>query len=250
MTNGAASGNVAITVGGNNTNTNFGGILLNGSTATLGLTKSGTGTQTLSGANAYTGPTTVTGGTLEVTGSLSGTTSVSVTSGTLLLAGTAESINDAASLSLSLGTTLAFVNSLGSRTETFNSLILLGNAILDFGDGNTNRFAFTSGISGLSTRTLRIYNWSGPAGAGTQDILALSNTLTTPELNNISFYSGAVGSEATTFLGTGGQISFGGPAFELVPIPEPSSTALIGAAALLGLIGFRERRRLFRKACC
>jgi hypothetical protein len=37
----------------------------------------------------------------------------------------------------------------------------------------------------------------------------------------------------------------GTPYYEIVPIPEPSSTALLGAMGLLGLIGRRERRRLF-----
>ena len=46
--------------------------------------------------------------------------------------------------------------------------------------------------------------------------------------------STALGSQA-------GQISFGGNQ-ELVPVPEP--TTIFGALALLGLVGYRERRRL------
>jgi hypothetical protein len=38
-------------------------------------------------------------------------------------------------------------------------------------------------------------------------------------------------------------ISFGST-YEIVPVPEPSSTALLGSAGLLALVGFRERRRL------
>ncbi len=31
--------------------------------------------------------------------------------------------------------------------------------------------------------------------------------------------------------------------YEIVPVPEPATTALIGAVALCALIGYRERRR-------
>ena len=37
-------------------------------------------------------------------------------------------------------------------------------------------------------------------------------------------------------------VSFGGQ-YEIVPVPEPATTALIGAVALCALIGYRERRR-------
>ena len=56
----------------NAANHTFSGVLENGgaSGATLGLTKSGAGKQTLSGNNTYTGNTSISGGTLEVTGTL------------------------------------------------------------------------------------------------------------------------------------------------------------------------------------
>ena len=34
-----------------------------------------------------------------------------------------------------------------------------------------------------------------------------------------------------------------GDQYEIVPVPEPATTALIGAVALCALIGYRERRR-------
>jgi MYXO-CTERM domain-containing protein len=51
-----------------------------------------------------------------------------------------------------------------------------------------------------------------------------------------------------SFNGVSGYaaIQFGSN-YEIVPIPEPSSSALLGSFALLGLIGWRERRR-FRRA--
>ena len=234
------SGTFTFSIGARNENATFAGNLVDGSSKTA-LTKVGSGTQVLSGSNSYTGATTLSGGIAELSGSLTGTISVNLTSGTLLLSGASEAINNAAALSLSAGTKVAFNTGLSGRTETLNSLVLLGNAILDFGDGDTNTFAFTNGITGLGSNTLSIYNWSGPIGAGTQDILALSNTLSPTELSHVSFFSDGAG---LTFLGTGNQISFGGPNFQVVPVPEPASTAALGAAGLLGLIGFRERRRL------
>ena len=55
----------ALDVGNDNTNTNFGGVVENGASV-LQLTKSGTGTLTLTGANTYTGGTTINAGTLQV----------------------------------------------------------------------------------------------------------------------------------------------------------------------------------------
>jgi len=57
-----------LTVGNDNTNTTFGGVLKDGSV--LQLIKSGTGTLTLTGVNTYTGSTTVNSGSLIVDGSI------------------------------------------------------------------------------------------------------------------------------------------------------------------------------------
>ena len=66
--NGGAA-NVTLTAGGDNSSTTFSGALQNGATSTLGLTKLGTGTLTLSGTNTHTGTVTVSAGTLAITGS-------------------------------------------------------------------------------------------------------------------------------------------------------------------------------------
>ena len=58
-------------------------------------------------------------------------------------------------------------------------------------------------------------------------------------LGSISFYNDAGG-----LIGTGKEVSFGNGtySFEVVPVPEP--TTIFGALALVGLVGYRERRRL------
>jgi uncharacterized SAM-dependent methyltransferase len=91
---------------------------------------------------------------------------------------------------------------------------------------------------------LTITNWSGTAlsaGTSTADRLLFSG-LDTADFTNR--YAQA----DISFNGTPGYaaIQFDATHFELVAIPEPSSTALIGAASLLTLVGFRERRRFRR----
>lgn len=87
---GAAGGNVVLgaatlTIGGNNTSTTYDGVI----SGTGGVTKSGTGTFTLSRANTYTGATTINAGNLSVTGSLaSGSAATVNTTGKLSGTGT------------------------------------------------------------------------------------------------------------------------------------------------------------------
>jgi len=94
VTSGAA-GAVTLTAGGNNTSTTFSGVIQNGS-ATVAVTKVGTGTLTLSGTNTYTGSTTVSGGTLLVNGS-QGSSAVSLNGGTLGGTGTVGPITSTGS---------------------------------------------------------------------------------------------------------------------------------------------------------
>lgn len=259
--NNTTAGVVALTLGSAgsadtaSTVNTYSGVLSN-TVAGGSIIKDGVATQVLSGANTYTGPTNVIGGTLEISGSIGGSssTAISVSAGTLLLSGAGTNrVTDTSSVALG-GGTLAFASTVGGGlSETVGELTLSATSSIDFGTGaNGNQFTFASAPAFGAGFTLNIFNWSGstyslgqtdPGTGATQDRL-LFNTDPAFDAAQISFYSGP--DINSTFLGTGNEISFGVSQFEIVPVPEPSSTALVGSIVLLGLIGYRERLRRVR----
>ena len=62
----SSSGSYTLTIGSDNSNTTFSGLLENGSATSMILTKLGSGTQILPGSNTYTGLTNITAGVLNV----------------------------------------------------------------------------------------------------------------------------------------------------------------------------------------
>ncbi|MGC3991192.1 MAG: polysaccharide lyase family protein [Chthoniobacteraceae bacterium] len=111
-------------VGGRNTDATFASPITNGlSPSITAITKTGTGTWTLSGANTYTGATTINGGTLNITGSLSGTSGIAVANGgTLAIVGTVSS-----SVSMSSGGTIT----LAGGTLTVSTLTIPSGGTLN-----------------------------------------------------------------------------------------------------------------------
>lgn len=83
----SGSGTDTLTTGGDNTSTIFSGILQDGASGLLGLTKAGTGMMTLSGSSStMTGVVSVTGGILKITGTFNngvGTTTIGSSAGTV-----------------------------------------------------------------------------------------------------------------------------------------------------------------------
>lgn len=209
-------------------------------------------TVTLTGNNSYTGATTLHHSSLSLTngGFLSGTTGILVDSGSTLLLGGNNQINKSAALILAGGVFSMGAATPGSRApaQTFASLTLTANSVIDFGAlPGTSSLTFGS-ISGLSTHSLNVYNWNGTtlwgttsATGGTAQYTHLldssSGLLSTAELSSISFYSGL----GTGFLGTGGIVGN-----EIIPVPEPS--VLITSCLLIGILVFPVIRNAWTNA--
>jgi autotransporter-associated beta strand protein len=201
---------------------------------TNSLLKSGDGTTTLITSNTFTGATTVSDGTLNVgaAGALGSTASLAVnTGGTLLLSGTGDRINDTAGLTLAGGT----FNTAGN-SETVGALTLSGSSIIDMGSV-ASLLTFTSVGHTAWSGTLSIWNWNGSwTGGGSDQLLFLSNANNgNVNLSNVQFYSDS----GFTPIGFGAGFVSGGT--ELVPVPEPSG--IFVGLAMLGIAGWRERRR-------
>jgi autotransporter-associated beta strand protein len=241
-------GNKTLTVQGSTAGTGeIAGAIGNSAGFATSLTKAGTGAWVLSGSNNYSGATTITGGTLELRGSINGTIGVTAeTGGTLLLSGGSERVVDTAVVALNSGV-LKFADTLGATTENLGALSLDGESTIDFGlslVGNTFQFdglSLAGGFTGLT-----VLNWTGSTylpetstdnGSNTDKLLFdVSTGLTDTQLGQIRFFD-----DSGSFLGTAHQIDFNG-SFEIVPVPEPSSAALLGAAGALALAGYRRRR--------
>jgi autotransporter-associated beta strand protein len=219
------TGTATLTVTGTST---FDGIIQDGTTARVALTKSVNGTLTLTGDNTYSGSTSVTGGTLLLTGSIGGSTSVQIAGGTLEIAA-ADRINDAANLTLNSGTLKT--NGFG---DTVGTLTLSGPSTFDLGSG-ASIFTFGDSSFQLWSGTLSILNWSGSAsGGGTDQLFFGTNEfgLTFDQVASVTFVdpAGFTGTFAAQMLSTG----------ELVAaIPEPSAAC----ALLLGSVGLFASRR-------
>lgn len=143
-----------------------------GSTTALSVTKSGTGTWTLSGANTYTGNTTVTLGTLRVNGSTHSSSAVSVAANATLggsgtLAGTTTLNGNLApganvgKLTFTGGLTLgalaanALKFELGANTTAGTTYDTIVTNAIDIGTLDFTDFAFTdAGGLAASTYTL------------------------------------------------------------------------------------------------
>jgi fibronectin-binding autotransporter adhesin len=180
------SGTPTLTVGDNDATSTFSGVIKN-TAGTLALTKTGSGTLTLSGNNSYGGATTVSGGTLK--------------------AGSATGLSANSALSVGTGATL----DLGGFNNTIKSLSTATGTITDSsgaGSGGTLRIAdaMPAGPSAqLFTGSMGLQFYGG------------NNSITTILSNTDNAYSGGTivgngsGDVETRIFYSGGTIGAGAP---------------------------------------
>jgi fibronectin-binding autotransporter adhesin len=180
VTNNFADADAILTAGGDNTSTTFSGSLSNGNgLSTLGLTKVGLGTLTLTGTNIYTGLTTISGGTLQIG---NGGTSGSIVGNVLDNSNLAFNHSDVITFSANiLGT--GTLSQIGTGT-----LILIGN--------NT----YTGGTT-INGGTLQIGN--GATSGSISGNVVDNAFLTFNQSNSFELDGNVTGGGALSQIGTG-----------------------------------------------
>ena len=173
------AGTPVLTVGNNNAGGSFGGVI----SGSMGLTKIGSGTQTLSGANTYTGDTNVNAGALIVTDSLAGAVNVNTSAsgaGTLGGTGSLGGVTLAAATGANVGRIApGATTALGDiGTLTLGSLAVNGgNFAIDF--AGTNDLVSVVGAANFAAAST--ISPGGNPTAGTYTILTAGTlTLTVP----------------------------------------------------------------------
>ncbi len=151
----------------------FSGLINNGATRKLALTKSGSGTLVLNGTNSYTGPTLVNGGTLGGSGSIAGNVTVTG-SGTIMggMAGAPGTLRIAGNLVLQEGSRLyaAAGSETMGRVSVTGTLTVPTNATLtvDYAGGGWGTNAVLISASSLAGVTSgRLTGWTVEGSAGT-----------------------------------------------------------------------------------
>jgi autotransporter-associated beta strand protein len=225
----AAAGTIQVTA------TNSSIVIKSAISGPSGFTKTGGGLLRLEGVNSLGGSVIVAGGELSVaanTGaSLGGVTNVRVQSGATLRLVTAEQLGSVTDLDLA-GGTLRGSSGQTAVEETAGKLTLSASSTIDL-RASVITFADSSSVVWGGGTALTITNWRSVADPQGGRIYFGIGGLTSTQLAQVYFSD----------LGIHGA-QLAGPDGELMPIPEAPVTA--AAAALVGFIVWRERRRLLR----
>jgi autotransporter-associated beta strand protein len=235
------TGTANLTVSSTAVNSSFAGIIQDGATAKMSLTKDGANTTlTLTGGSTYTSATTVEEGALLLQGGSLGNTAVAVNSG--------GSFGGAGTV-------------LGGVTVAGGGVLLAGNSIGTLNTGTVSLGAGATYQLELNTTagTTDLINITGDlllsAGGGTLLTLAdLGGNVTTNAVFTIATYTGTWNNEVFTLGGDqledDSTFTFGnntylinynnGNAVTLTAVPEPGVALLLGLS--LGAVFPRTRR--------
>ncbi|OYX00851.1 MAG: hypothetical protein B7Z14_07845 [Bosea sp. 32-68-6] len=177
------STSAVLTAGNGNETSNFSGLIQDGSTGTMGITKAGTGVLTFDGSlsNTYTGITTInagtlslakTGGAIAVVGNITVGDGSGSTADLLLLSGS-EQIQDTAVVTLTGNSTVAGTGTfrLNGNTETIGGLSSAGatqNGVVE------NALASSTGKLIVNTTTDQSFTGVMQNGTGTASVLVFT----------------------------------------------------------------------------
>jgi fibronectin-binding autotransporter adhesin len=186
----------ALTIGNDNTSTNFSGVI----SGVGSLTKVGTGTETLSGVNTYTGNTTISAGTLQVGGS--GSLGSGTYAGTIANSGTLEYSSSA---NQTLSGAISGTGGLTKDTSSTSTLTL-----------SSTTSSFTGGLN-LNAGTVKVTANTNLGGAannltfngGTLEVAGTMSTARTLTVGAGSTGTLQIDSGNTLTLGTGSVLSAG-----------------------------------------
>lgn len=198
-----ATGTTILEIGNLGTDTEFAGSINNGVTKTIGLTKVGTGTLTLSGACAYTASTVVNGGTLSVTGSLAAASAVTVNPGATL-----KGIGTVAGTVAGSGT---IAPGIGAGTLTTGPATLTGTLAIEV-DGAQGDKLVSTGVIDLTATTLTVTELSGGFTEASY-VIAEGTSITgsfanVPPGYTVNIVSGGPGQQAVLTEDAGGYASW------------------------------------------
>jgi autotransporter-associated beta strand protein len=205
LQNGYPGGNHNVTIGVSNGSGTFAGVIRNGASTPLNLTKNGTGMQTFTGASSYTGTTTVAAGTLsaENNKALGNTSSLIVNGGTLNIRGaTAGTVTiggggnftlTSGTIKLQLGTTFDQLVSSGAGTFTLTG----GTLALDVtgtGFSYGNSYQVFSGFGGVNTVSgLAITGYDTADWSASLSTLGVLRFTAVPEPSTLAMLLGGIG---------------------------------------------------------